>query len=145
MPTETPSPDEPGGHGGLTQPVTGEDGLTTWRSARLCRIAWCERLKASDEGVYRDARNGLAMLASDPKVPHRERLRAQEALLQDQRAGEAVELDFAKIASGENRPASVTVNVHAQLTPEAVDAASALLARLGGGVPGRVDVEPDRR
>lgn len=137
-----PFPDSlsPGGHGGLTQPVTGDDGLTTWRSARLCRLAWAERLRASDEGVYRDARNGLALMAADARLPDRERRLAREALLADQRAGESVELDLMKMKSVEARPGAVTVNLNAPLTPEAVRAGSDLLRLLVGDESGRVDV-----
>jgi hypothetical protein len=84
-------------------------------------------------------------MADDDTLPPRERRLAREALLADQRAGESVELDMLKIQAETTRSTPVTVNLHAALTPEAVDAAADFLARLGAGVAGGAHVEPDRR
>ena len=104
-----------------------------------------ERLKAAEDGIYQDARNGLAAMAADVTLPDRERRLAREALLADQRAGESVELDMLKMQSEEGRPGAVTVNVHAALDPEAVRAGAEFLARLGAGQSRRPHVEPDGR
>lgn len=130
---DEPSPpgERSGGSGGVTSIV----GIGPTESARLCRQAWTERLIASDDGVYRAARDGLATMAQDDTLPPRERRLAREALLHDQRAGESVEIDLLKIASVENRP-SGTVNIHVgrlNLPSAAVDAASACLASIAAG------------
>ena len=135
------APIVPGGIGGAVP----DDGLAIWRKPRLCRIAWTERLKAAEDGIYQDARTGLAAMAADVTLPDRERRLAREALLADQRAGESVELDMLKMQSEEGRPGAVTVNVHAALDPEAVRAGAEFLARLGAGQSRRPHVEPDGR